>query len=167
MKIKLGILVVAVLAIGYFCYNPLVIYASPEHGNNYNGIHLKGDTINVFKDFDFDRGDFTAYLLIREDSELSGEMPPGKVFKTTDTRLLRQMQEKLRFTYTGGDMATVTNELLLLKDGKILFSAGIVLDDQIQGLQSSGFGWIRNTGNERLSRYCSRFRRVYLPVVIL
>jgi hypothetical protein len=92
--------------------------------------------------------------------DLAKEMPAGRRFRTLDTALLKEMQRSWVFIYTAGDVATVESRLMLYKDGKIMFSTGIVLDEQGQGLQSPDFGWLEPLKEVRLSRQCSRFRRV-------
>ena len=153
---------IAIYVLGY----PLVFDFSNSLPEN-NLVYQKGDIISPLKDFVFEKGDWTAYIIISNDdkSDFSEKMPQGKVFKTTDKKLLREMQNEWKFTFTGGDISTVTSYIAIYQNGNKVFESGIILDKSSQGLESRQFGYLADT--DKLLKSCSKFKRVYFPLVIL
>lgn len=156
------IFLIAVFLLGY----PLVLDLSKQEEYTTTA-YQKGDTIKPFEKFDFDKGEWIAYLFISKDDEkdFSKKMPNGSRFKTTDVQLLMQMQKEWIFIYTGADIATVTSSIILYNNGKQVFNSGIVLSESLQGLQSRRFGWL--AGCDLLVTSCSQFKKIYSPVIIL
>ena len=66
-----------------------------------------------------------------------------------------------------GDIATVESSIIICNNGKIVFSSGIVLDENAQGLQSRDFGWIEASQPNMLVNQCRQFKRIYSPIIIL
>lgn len=163
--ITLILITVYTLSVFLFGY-PLVIDFSNEIPFTPND-YKNGDTISPLKKFDFDNGEWTAYIFINSNdmTDISKELPKGCRYKTNDLLLLKQMQREWRFIYTGGDVATVTSSILLLKDGKKVFDSGIMLTKSIQGLQSRQFGWL--AGSNVLLNTCSKFNTVNFPIIII
>jgi hypothetical protein len=125
----------------------------------------KGDTIKPLEKFDFDKGSWVAYLLLNNDkTNLSSEMPKGKCFKTTNIAVLKQMQSEWKFSYSGGDVATIESSIIIYNDGKKVFESGIAIDENSQGLQSRQFGWLEGLN---LTKNCKQFEKIYSPILIL
>jgi hypothetical protein len=133
------------------------------------GTFTKGETFSPLKSFDFDSGDWTVYLCLSHDDfpELHPSVTRAIGFKSTDIDLLKKAQESWRFTYSGGDMATVTSEIYFVRDGKLVFKTGIVIDKSIEGLQSQEFGWVEPKAKNAITDFVKQFERVYWPIVFL
>ena len=73
--------------------------------------YTKGDTIKPFKDFDFNKGNWKAYLVINiyDFRDLNKLINKTTCLKTTDINLLNKMKRDWQFIYTNGDVATVTS----------------------------------------------------------
>jgi hypothetical protein len=129
----------------------------------------KGDTVNVFEKLDFDKGKWCAYLVLSRSDfpDLNKLIPRRNCFKLEDINLMKQMKKEWRFIYTGGDLATVESFIIFYNDGKAVFESGIVLDQDLEGLQSSSFGWSEPVSKNLLTKYCMKFKNVYWPVLIL
>lgn len=128
-----------------------------------------GDNIDVFSNFDFTKDDWKAYLLISSDdfADLHPLIKKRSCLKTTDRRLLDQMKKTWKFKITEGDIATVGSELVLFKNGKLVFKTGIVLDKNAQRLQNEEYGEMIPVNNLGVINSCKQFKRVYWPVVFL
>ena len=125
----------------------------------------KGDVVKPFEKFDFDKGSWVAYLLLNNSEiNLSSEMPKGKCFKTTDIKVLKQMQNEWIFSYSGGDVATIESSIILYNNGKKVFESGIAIDENLQGLQSHQFGWLKGLN---LIKNCKLFEKVNFPILVL
>lgn len=146
-------------------FNPIIIDTSDDV-ENVNTLHLeKGDTIKVLQSFDFTNDDIKAVLIIKDQINLAKNIPNGRVLTLSDKDILKKMQEEWLFLYNGGDLSTVENEFLLYKNNDLVLRCGIVLDNNIQGLQDHKFGFVKATSD--VSNYFAQFKRVYLPVVFL
>jgi hypothetical protein len=130
--------------------------------------YQKGDTINPFKEFDFSKDTWKVYLFIASSDlkEINGVMPKGKCFKTTDIELLKQIQREWKFIVTDGDVATVESSIVVCKNGKKVYSSGIVLGGNRQGLQNRELGWVTALSSNMMIEQCKQFERIYLPVFI-
>ncbi len=128
-----------------------------------------GDTIQPFKEFDFNKDNWKAYLVIsREDFiDLNSSIKKVNCLKTSNKDVLQKMKQTWFFIYRESDMATVTSSIYLLKNGKLVFTSGIVLDNKIEGLQGREFGWIKPIHQNALSQTCKDFERIYCPIVFL
>ena len=172
MKIRRRVLfitafIIVVISISiYILGYPLVFDFSNSLPAN-NVVYQKGEMVSPLKNFTFEKGNWTAYIIISNDDEsnLSEKMPQGKIFKTTDKILLREMQNEWKFTFTGGDIATVTSYITIYQNENKVFESGIILDKSSQGLQSRQFGYLADT--DKLLKSCSKFKKVYFPLVIL
>lgn len=155
------------LAIIIFGY-PLIINFSKSNVQNYPDVQ-KGDVIKPFDKFDFNKGEWVAYLFISKNdkNKYVNELFNGSKFKTTDIELLKQMQKRWKFIYTEGDIASVESSIIICNNGKTVFSSGIVLDENGQGLQSRDFGWIEASVPNMLVNECRQFKRIYSPIIVL
>lgn len=160
------IVLAGILVLGYFCFDPVVV-VNNENYNPVSATYQKGDTVNVLKGFDFDAMQYTAYVIRNDSYVIKNDLPWGKVFKTTDKELLKEMQKNMRFVYSAGDMSTVENQFILMEGGKIAFSANVVTEENNPGMQSREFGWIKSVGENSPSYYFRQFDRLYYPVVKL
>lgn len=155
---------VAVLLLGYLFFNPILVNLPESDVELPKYSYTKGQIFNPLRKYNLEDGEFAAYLILKEKINVTG-MPLGRVFKTTDIALLKQMQQNMLFTYTGADLATVENDFLLYQGNKLVFRAGVVLDENSQGFQSPYFGWIEAKGDNALSLYCGQFS-VCFPVIV-
>jgi hypothetical protein len=129
----------------------------------------KGDIVNPLKSFDFDKGNWVAYLVIsRNDFEnLHPAIKKAKCLKIKDGKLLKQMQDKWYFVYTGGDVATVESAIYFFKDGKLVFKSCITLDKELIGLQNRDYGWLDPKNSAAIIESCKSFKKLYLPIIFL
>jgi len=167
LKIKLSILLIAVIVLSYFCFNP-IIFNNEDRQDYASQYSIKEGKVKILKDLDFTKNEYKALLIIRDKIDLSDKIK-GTVLETEDITILKSIQKEWKFTKTNGDLATVENELLIYENETILFRTGIVLDQKknsnLQGLQNSDMGWLRS--NTDLIEQCSRFERVYFPLCFL
>lgn len=141
--------------------------------NIQNYKHITGplqiaDTIRPLNDFDFTKDKWKAYLYISRDDfkDLHSSIKKVNCLKTDDKFLLEKMKQTWTFIYRGGDLATVTSYMNIYKNGLLVFSSGIVLDKNSEGLQGE-YGWIKPIQNNALIHTCKNFERVYFPIVFL
>lgn len=174
MKHKKYLLIIASLIL--VCYSlsiiifgyPLIINISKSKVQYYPNVK-KGDIIKPLDKFDFNKEEWVAYLFISKNdkNKYVNELFNSSKFKTNDIELLKQMQKRWKFIYTEGDIATVESSLIICNNGKTVFSSGIVLDENAQGLQSRDFGWIEASVPNMLVNQCRQFKRVYSPIIVL
>jgi hypothetical protein len=74
---------------------------------------------------------------------------PGRKLSTTKPNVLKQISG-WKFTYGGGDLATVTSTILVYRNGTLVDQQGIVLDKKIVGLQSIKYGWISPASQDQV-----------------
>lgn len=150
-----------VLIIGY----PVVLNISPDIRHS-TETYIKGQSINPLKDFDFNSGKWSAYLLMsNEDYKFIKGNLIGSKLVTNDISILNRLKNECEFTYTDGDIATVTSSFVLYKDGYKVFETGIVLEKSVQGLQNQDYGWI--TTKHNLINVFNRFDKIKNPLLIL
>jgi len=80
-----------------------------------------------------------------------------------DLKVLKEMQEKCLFTVTNSDIATVENKIIVYKNNSIIYESYVVLDDSIQGLQNSNYGWVVSQ-NANFAIYLKQFKRSFSPI---
>jgi len=124
--------------------------------------------VNPFEQLDFKSGDWEMYIVLsREDRKKTPfETPRTNCYKSKDDRLFIAIKNNWRFKKAQGDMSTVESNMYLLKDGVLVFESGILLGKNIEGLQSSNYGWIE-ARNKCLSDTFKYFDRVYSPIIII
>ena len=131
---------------------------------------VPGKDINLFANCDFSKGNWSAYLVIAPEDfdDLDPLISKRVCLKTDNIALLKQMQKNWIFKYNkDGDMATVNSVFYLVHNGVVVFESGIVLDKNNQGLQNAVYGWMRPVDGSAMIGACSRFKKVYWPVVVL
>ena len=108
-----------------------------------------------------------AYLVISSDDRDQWRKHFGKsvVRKTSNPETLQVMREKLSFTITDSDLATVTSRLMIVHNGDLVLDVGIVMDDDRAGLQSREFGWAESLEATELIEAFKKFDPVWCPVV--
>ncbi len=168
-KILIGMLSLVVLlfalslATGITLVIPISEYKAPEHP----GLK-KGQIVNPLQRMDFKSGNWVACLVIVP-SDYRNLHPAFKkvtCFKSDDLELFERMKKKWNFVYTAGDVATVQSAIFFLKDGKIEFESGIVIDKNWEGLQDGEYGWLEPVEEHALSDHLKHFKRFYWPVLI-
>ncbi|MBN2425165.1 MAG: hypothetical protein JXR46_09770 [Calditrichaceae bacterium] len=129
----------------------------------------KGDTLDILGKFNFNEGDWCAYLVLsRSDyTNLNNLLPKRNCLKLEDKDLMNRMKQEWKMKYTEGDVATVESYIVFYKNGKAIFKSGIVLDQNKEGFQSSSFGWIEPITKNIIVKYCKEFKPVYWPILIL
>lgn len=128
-----------------------------------------GESLQLFSNCDFSKGDWTAYIVIAPEDfdELNPNVGKRVCWKTNDKSLLRQMKKDWVFKYReNDDMATVNSSFYLVRDGLVVFESGIVLDKNNQGLQNSNYGWMQPVDGAAFVNICAGFKKVYWPVVL-
>jgi hypothetical protein len=167
-KIIFSILGIFFALMSIALYHPFIINISSEINSQDFKNSKKGDEIAVFDTFDFDSGNWAMYLCLSKDdkNELSPDMQFKTFSKTNNKKILQEIKKNWRFEVTESDISTVESEIILCRNQRIMFRSGIILDKDIQGLQSQQFGWIQTKNKKSLSKYCKNFQRVYSPILL-
>ena len=169
-KIILSLLGFAVLLYSLSLYTgitTLVIPLSGYKAREHPAIK-KGERVNPLQRLDFEKGKWVAYLVIApaDRGDLNPAFRKASCYRSDDAGLFNRMKKKWDFTYTAGDAATVSSVIYFLRDGKIEFVSGIVLDKNREGLQDNEYGWLEPVEQHVLSDHLRQFKRVYWPVLI-
>lgn len=164
----------------YFVYNPIIVKPNnkasfvfnPELNNmdnnfkNYYDYTLKaGDTLNLFEHFNFNKGNWKAFVFFYDRRDVSKTIPKGKCLVTTDIEIIKEFKH-LSFEFTEGDACTVLDELIIYCNNKIAFRCNVVLDTVVAGFQSSQFGWIESK-NKSLSNVVKKFHKPINLIIFL
>ncbi|EAZ95169.1 hypothetical protein FBBAL38_09279 [Flavobacteria bacterium BAL38] len=169
IKILLIFLFILTVSLVYFCFNPIVI-----DNRNYNISYINQylvfeENVKILKNIDFSKKEIKAILLIKDDINLSNKIKKGKVLVTNDIEIIKQIKNNWNFTKTNGDISTVENELFIYENEKLILRTFIVLDDSvdsnINGIQNTELGWL--SSNYDIIEQCSKFKRVYFPIILL
>jgi len=169
---KIFLLIVTVLFIGVVLSiitgYPLVINLAKQKTDGSKNL-VKGAVINPMNKFNFDSGEWVAYLFISSSDRdgLPDALPKARSLKTNDLTLLKDIRDNWNFIYSGGDMATVESQFILCRNGVEMFESGIVLDGNPQGLQNAEYGWLAASPKTNLTKYIVKFKRNYSPLVII
>lgn len=125
-----------------------------------------GDTVNILKGVDLEKGKWKAYLTIsRSDFDnLHPSIEKASCLKTEDLKVLKRIQRDWNSIISGSDLATVESFIYIFKDDNLFFKSGIVLDDHNQGLQSPDYGWISPVDSNALIATCKTFKRYIGPL---
>ena len=114
---------------------------------NVDKIKCSNNSINPFEKFDFESDDkWEVHLVfdIHDIKKLPKDITKVNYLMTSDISVLKSMKNNWNFKCSNGDMATVTSKILLKKNDLVVFEAGILMNDDIQGLQSEDFGWVQS-----------------------
>ncbi len=132
-------------------------------------VHTKGEIAAPLRGLNFDDGDWAAYIVLDyyDYRELRGELRRN-CLKLADREGLKRLQRELVGKYTGADVATVTSRLIFRRNGKVVYSSGIVLSGRnLLGLETREWGWLQPEDPRVSLRFADRFRPVYGPIVVL
>lgn len=90
------------------------------------------------------------------------ELPKGiskrKVLVCYDNEILKQLKDNFNFEISGGDMATVTSEIIVFKDDKVVLKTNFILEKNSIGIQSQKTGWAKATNTKELYKLFSQFK---------
>jgi len=147
----------------------LVIPLSQNNLDKTAATFKAGRQLNPFAGFDFTKGDWQAYIVISPSdlTDLHPSIPNHGCLKTSDRKVLIRMQKDWKFKANGWDMATVQSTFYLVRNHKVMFESGIVLDKQRQGLQNPQYGWMEPVPTAGIINTCKQFKTVYWPIVFL
>ena len=164
--IAVGLLILVLAAIAWLLSGHTSVIRVSNYKPQPKELH-KGDLVAPLKDFDFSQGQWKAVLIIdpNDFNRLDKKIPKARCLMTNDVNVLKEMQQTWHFVVEGGDLATVTSSILFVRDGKLVFESGIVLEDGNEGLQSPDFGWVVPTQKDALLDSCKKFKGVHSPVV--
>jgi hypothetical protein len=171
--LKVCAIVILPLLIGwlYSALSGLTLFVlrqeEPMIGSGKNNM-VKGSIVSPLERLDFDQDEWAAYIVLSSDDfrKLEGKFYRN-CLKLTDRETLKRMRDEWKMIYTGGDMATVTSRIVILRDNKLAFSSGIVLGEgEVEGLQSRSLGWLEPQNEGALWKYSIKFEPVLWPVII-
>lgn len=157
------VMIVIAFALTYF-YGFSLVIDRKEINDSYK-IKCSNNKVKPFEDFDFNSGDEWKMYVVFENSsvrDLPKELKKVNYIATSDIMLLNDIQKNWDFVCNKGDMTTVESRLVLLKNNEKVFQSGIVVNERLQGLQSSNLGWIES---DKIIPYLKKFERSYFPVV--
>lgn len=111
-------------------------------------VFSKGEAVYPFSYINSKEKGWKVVIEISGDdlSTLSRKIP-GRKLTTAKPNVLKQIS-RWKFIYEGGDLATVTSTILVYKDGTLVDQQGIVLEENLVGLQSIKYGWISPENQE-------------------
>lgn len=163
-----GIFFLMVLLVAMSWLGKTIVISSltrPDHQYDFK----LGEKVNPLTDFDFNEGEWIAYLVIAGDdfAKLPVGIPQATVLYSTDPHVLGSLRDQVKFRFKDSDVATVTSQLLVFKNGKLEFESGIVIETGSQGLQSRDFGWLEATNHEDLVEVLREFHRYWFPIIWL
>ena len=178
MKIKKRIFKVIIIfsllffvsaAFTFFTGYSLVLPISTNKKLYLNAEFNPGDTLAIFSKFDFTKDNWKAYLVISHDDlkDLNPAIPKFTCLKTSNRKLLLQMQKSWKFKITNGDAGTVASDFYLYKNGILVYKSGIILLKISQRLQNEEFGELVPINSKEIVNTCGQFHKVYWPVVFL
>ncbi|OOQ61372.1 hypothetical protein BC343_20575 [Mucilaginibacter pedocola] len=153
-------------------YN-IVIPTSEMMNDKVNGRLPKrktGDTLQLFRSYDFSDGKWAAYLVVAADdrADIHPKLAGRTCWKTTDIAVLKEMQQRWTFKINSdADIATVTSTFYLIRDGVVVFDSGIVADSGTQGIQMREYGWMQPTDKQAVMDVLTKFKAVKWPVVFI
>ncbi|CAD7799303.1 hypothetical protein CHRY9390_00467 [Chryseobacterium aquaeductus] len=168
MKIKLFFAFAILSLILYFIKFP-VIFDESKYAANSTFDHLKkNDVFTLGKRLKVTTyNEYKLIYIINDRNDVSDDFRYGKVFTTSDPALIEKFLT-IKFTYTGSDIATAQNQILLYKNNKCIFRSSIVADDESEGLQSFDFGWVQSAKKKNgISNVLRTFDNNYSPIVFL
>lgn len=68
------------------------------------------------------------------------------------------MKNSFTFEISGGDMTTVTGEIIVFKDNRLILKTNFVLDNNYIGIQSLKTGWAEATNKKELYKLFEKFK---------
>jgi hypothetical protein len=127
----------------------------------------KGTIVNPLQTFNFDDGDWSAYIVL-DYADYRETKASRSCLRLSDRLFMNQLQHDMKMRYTGADVATVTSELVFVRNGKVVYSAGMVLDGRdLKGLQTRDLGWIEPNAPGINVGFLNHFKPVRSPIVVL
>lgn len=135
--------------------------SSKEIATNQEKIILLQDTES--------EGKISILLVIdgEDQKELPRQMKRAKCLKLSGDKLNSFDKKIWEFNRKGGDMATVTSKLYILKNQELIFKAGLVITDSLIGLQHKDFGWLEPSYNDELMEAILNSDPIHSPVIII
>jgi hypothetical protein len=132
-------------------------------------LHYDSAVFNPLNGYKFNEGDWAVYLILdKSDFEkLIPELNAHKVWKASSISVLQDMQATWNFKSTGGDMATVSSTIVIVHDRKIVFESGVILDQNLIGLQGKNFGWAEPVEKGKFVASLREFKKVQSPFVFI
>ena len=166
-KIKIFSAFIFVLVILYFMKFPVIIDKNNYIGNIVFQNLNKNETFNLEEKLKTKTySNCKLIYIVNDRNDVDNEFKYGKVFSTTDQALIKDFLTT-EFTYTGSDVATVQNEILLYQNNKCVFRTSVIADGESEGLQSSDLGWIKSKKDKKISKVLNQLESNYFPIVFL
>lgn len=166
--IKKVILLILIVTIVYFFYNPIVIQLrdfenSSESTFKPNQIFKLKEVLNLE-----DAKNATIYIVLNNEERrhFSLKVPKWKILKTKNTTLIRDLFN-CEFRYTNSDVSTVQSKIYVYSESKLVFESEISLEENHFGLQNTYTGWASAINNNELLRIVGKFDRYNLPLLII
>src|SRR5688500_568021 len=161
ISVATGILLLGV----FFIKGYPIVFKSSEMAEK--KLDYDSAVFNPLNGYKLNEGDWAVYLIIDKNDfeKLTPELKARKVWKASSISVLEDMQVTWNFKHTGGDMATVSSSIVIVHDGKIVFESGVVLDQNLIGLQSKKFGWAEPVEKGKFAASLREFRKVQSPFV--
>jgi hypothetical protein len=90
----------------------------------------------------------------------------NKLIKIDEADILKEFQNQFRFSYSGGDMATMESTIFFFNNGNLIFKSKLLIGKERVGLQNQ-FGWIEAIEPSKLIEIIGKSKPVYSPIVFI
>ena len=155
-------LLVLWLSIGGF---PIMLQHSPHIV--FPSIQTNDSTINPLKNIDMKNGKAILILSADDWSNLPKGMPARRVLVCTDAEMLQQLKDIFSFEISGGDMATVENELWVYSHDTLVLMTNIDISQNHVSIQNEQTGWAKSIEYEQLCTLFTQFKPYRKPLLTL
>ena len=124
-------------------------------------------TCNPLSAIDFSTGQNEAFLIISWDDlcDLPNGIPQRRVLICKENSVLQKMKDNFIFKISGGDMATIESELIVVKDNTIILQTGIEICENNIGIQNEQTGWAYSTCSQNLCDIFKEFKPYRNPIL--
>lgn len=166
LAFALALLCIGLLFAYYIGLYPFLVFDKGK--NKYTNIVAIQNENKPFQQFDFQQGDYTAYVVISVTDIVNSwsAIPRNRVLKSSDKHILSQLKT-CEFISNGVDSLKIESRIYLLKNDSLIYQSGLVLDQEYEGIHSESGGWAESKKKGQLLHILRQFDTETKPVVFL